>query len=265
MPKVIKKKPVKKKSASEEEVKSAARDALEKIRARQKQVLIGAAGIAAVALIIVVAFLYSSSAANRARALELEAARYYSGEAGGENMSDEERLNKALDLYRKSYEAKASPTALYYLGNCYYQLKDYDKAIAQYKAAADRYSGNTILLPLVYQKLAAAYFKSDRSEEALNTLASLERFDNGTFRDTALILQARYYDRSGSSDKALEKYRTIASDFPFSPWASEAMSKLPAEQEAGEAPEPEEIGEAAQPADTTISGEMPAPAESKPQ
>ncbi|UCD35384.1 MAG: tetratricopeptide repeat protein [Nitrospiraceae bacterium] len=265
MPKVIKKKPARKKPAAEEDVKSAARDALDKIRARQKQVVLAAAGIAIIALFLVIALLYSSSSMNKARSLELEAFRYYSGEAGDESMSDEARWTKALELYQKSSEAKATPSALFYLGNCYYNLKDYDKALAQYNSFVDRFSGNMALLPLVYQKLASAYFKTDRDQEALNVLSSLERVDNGTFRDTALIIEARYYERSGNREAAQEKYRAIVSDFPLSPWIAEAGSKLPAKEEPAGTAEPEDTPEGA-PADEAAADQethAPPPAEPK--
>ncbi|NOZ70263.1 MAG: tetratricopeptide repeat protein, partial [Deferribacteres bacterium] len=111
---------------------------------------------------------------------------------------------------------------------CYFNLGDFDNAIRQYNAFIDKFSSNKEILPLVYQKLAAAYFKTKQNDKALETLARLAEIEDGAFKDTALVLEARYYERAGEDAKALEKYKELSTEFPASPWSAEAASKIAA-------------------------------------
>jgi tetratricopeptide (TPR) repeat protein len=229
MPKVIKKKSVKKKFVQEEEVKSAALQALDTIKERQKQVIIVVAAVVALFIVIAVISLLSVSKYKEANRLEREATSYYYGEKEGESLSGDERLKKALELFGKSVTAKVTPSALYYLGNSYYSLGEYENAIKEYERFISKFSNEKILLPLVYQKLALSFFKTDKNKEALDTLDRLARVEGGIFKDTALINQAKYYEGAGDQEKAMGKYRELAEGFPTSPWSTEANSKIAAE------------------------------------
>ncbi len=230
MPTVIKKRPAKKKAAKEDEVKNAALQALDKLKERQKQLII-VASLAVAAIILYSAFaLYSSSVSNKAYSLEKEAYKYYY--KTDEAVSDEDRWKRALELYKKSVDVKVTPTALFFVGNCYYNLRDYDNAIKEYSRFADKFSNDNGILPLVYQKLASAYFKTNQNDKALETLGRLSKINNGIFKDTALILEAKYYERAGQKENALQKYREIITGFPSSPWSVEASSKVSAEEAA---------------------------------
>ena len=132
MPKIIKKRSARKKAVQENEVKSAALQALDKIKQRQKQVVTGVSVVAALIILYVIFALYSSSMSKKAYSLEMKAYNIYYSDTSGESMSEEDRWKKALELYKKSVDIKASPTALFYLGNCYFNLKDYDNAIKEY-------------------------------------------------------------------------------------------------------------------------------------
>ncbi|RJQ56974.1 MAG: tetratricopeptide repeat protein [Nitrospiraceae bacterium] len=226
MPRIIKKKPVKKKPLKEPEVKTAALEALDLMKQRRKQAIIIISVIAAAALLLVIFKFYVSSQNQKAHSFELEAAKYYYREKPYDALPDEERWKKALDLYKKSVEVKATPSALFYLGNSYYNLGDYENAIKQYDIFTDKFSKNHAVLPLVYQKLASAYFRTGKNDRALETLGNLSKAGNGVFRDTALHLEANYYESAGDTVKAMEKYKALADEFPGSPWAGEATAKI---------------------------------------
>jgi tetratricopeptide (TPR) repeat protein len=240
MPKVIKKRVAKKKPVQENEVKSAALQALYKIKERQKHLIIAVSIVAAVVILYVLFALYSSSLNKKAYSIEKEAYNIYYGAKSAEPMPDEEKWKKALELYEKSVDVKVTPTALFYLGNCYFNLGDYDNAIKEYNKFIDKFSSETGILPLVYQKLAPAYFRNNKNDKALETLDKLANVENGIFRDTALILQAGYYENAGEKEKALEKYREIITDFPDSPWSAEANKKVSAKEAKKSEATPEE-------------------------
>jgi tetratricopeptide (TPR) repeat protein len=227
MPKVIKKRAVKKKPKKDDEVKSVALQTIEKLKKRQKQVITVSGAVIAVILLIIIFTAYSSSQKNQAYSIQMEAGRYYYG-AAKEAMSMEDRFKKAIELYQQSIDIKASPTALYYLGNSYFNLGDYDNAIAQYNKFVSKFSSKEKILPLVYQKLASSYFRSGKNDKALQTLGSLAKVENGIFRDTALILEAQYYESAGDTEKSLQKYRELILEFPSSPWTAAANAKVTA-------------------------------------
>ncbi len=234
MPKPIKKRVSKKPVLKEEEIKGTFTQAIEFIRKKKKSFLIILTAMIAVIIISLIIISYNSSLKKKAYALEIEAYKYYYGINLKESMSDEDRWRKALELYKKSVETKPSSTALFYLGNCYYNLSDYTKAIEEFEKFTKKFRDEKGLLPIVYQKLASAYFNKGDKERAFATLNKLAELDNGLFKDTALILEARYYERSGETEKAKERYRELAEGFPSSPWFAEASSKIEQKKEEPE-------------------------------
>jgi tetratricopeptide (TPR) repeat protein len=230
MPKVIKKRPAKKKSSEENEVKSAARQALEKIRDRQRHVIIGVSVLAAIVALFVGTSLYSTSQYKKASSLEREATNYYYGENIDKTLPGKERLNKALQLFIRSTDIKVTPTNLYYLGNTYFRLNDYENAISAYTRFITKFRSEEAILPLVYQKLASSYFKTGNNTAGLETLGKLATLEGGIFKDTALLYEARHFEEAGKKEDALERYREIFTQFPSSPWAVEANAKLSAEE-----------------------------------
>jgi len=225
MPKTIKKRMPKVKPLQEGEIKSGALHALDEIRKKQSQ-LITAVSAAAVLIVIYIIFaVYSSSKTEEAYAIETEAYNYYYATDKDASMTEEARMKKAVELYKKSIDIKASPTALFYLGNAFFKLGNYDSAIKEYTAFTTKYRSHA-MMPVVYQKLVSAYFNAGKNEQALETIKKLTLTEGGIFKDTALVLEARHLDRSGQTEKALEKYRELVTEFPASPWIGEAGSKV---------------------------------------
>jgi len=233
MPKPIKKR-IKKSPIKEEELKGRFTRVLELIKERKRQFLTGlASGILAV-IILLFALLYNSSLKRKAYALEVKAYNYYYGIDLEEEISEKQRWQKALELYKKSVDTKIAPTALFYLGNCYYNLGKYKEAISEYERFIKRFRDKEELLPLVYQKLASAYMNAGNEAMAIKTLDRLSALGNGIFRDTALILEARYYEQTGQKEMAMEKYRKLVESFPDSPWFNEANTKVEIEAKKGQ-------------------------------
>ncbi|MBI5409288.1 MAG: tetratricopeptide repeat protein [Nitrospirae bacterium] len=242
MPKIIKKRPDKKKAAQEPEVKTAALHALKAVKKRQRQVIIIVSVIAAVAVLIAAFMFYSSSQSKKAYALETEAYNIYYG--ADKTMPEQERWKKALELYQKAVHIKATPTALFYLGNCHYNLADYENAVKQYSLFVDKFGNASGISPIVYQKLASAYFKTGKNDKALETLGKLAKVNSGIFKDTALLMEARHYESAGDAAKAQEKYKALVTEFPNSPWGAEANAKLAAKSAQGAQTEKEDKGAA---------------------
>ncbi len=227
MPKVIKKKATKKKAVQEDDVKSAAFQALDVIKERQKVIIIGVTAIAVIAIIFIIISFYSTSQYKKASTIQLDANNYYYGISDAE-APEEQRLKKAIDMYKQSLEIRETPLALFYLGNSYFKLGDYNNAIKEYERFINDFGGDDLIMPLVYQKLVSAHFRTGENDRALDAINKLSSLNNGIFRDTSLILEARHYESSGDSDKAMARYREIVDTFQTSPWTAEAASKLAA-------------------------------------
>jgi tetratricopeptide (TPR) repeat protein len=227
MPKIIKKKVCENKTVQESEVSGFALDALDAAKRIQKQLIIAGSVIAAVLALYMTFSMYSASVKAEAVAVEMKANNYFYGEVVEGDMSVDERLKKALAIYKESVDIKVTRTALYNLGNTYFRMGDYAGAIEQYDLFIKEFSGNTEMLALVYQKLAASYVRSGQNDKAYEALGKLAIIGGGIFKDTALLLEARYLEGAGDMGKSLEKYSELAMDFPGSVWSGEAASKLP--------------------------------------
>lgn len=233
MPKTIKKRVTKKAVPKEVEIKGAATEFLDLLREKRRQLILILSVAGAIIVLFAAFMLYRSSLSEEARSLEMEAYNYYYGINLKDSVTAEERWKKAFELYKKSIRIKATPTAQFYLGNCYYNLGEYPNAIKEYNTFLDRFHDQEELLPLVYQKLASAYSKANEVDKAISTLGTLAQLRGGIFRDTALILEARYYETMGEQEKALKKYEEIASKFPASPWNAEARARITALEKKG--------------------------------
>lgn len=225
MPKAIKKKKAKKKKPETVEIKNTAMEALEIIKEKKRLSIYIAAALGIVIILIAGFVFYSSSLKKKAYSFELEAYNYYYNSNLKVSLPDKERMNKSLELFQESFKIKPSPVTQFYIGNCYYNIGEYDNAVKTYLDFIDRYKNKHEILPLVYQKLSSAYLKTGKADEAVKILNTLAKFRNGIFRDTALALEARYYETDGNHEEAIKKYEELAKDFPRSPWAVEAMSK----------------------------------------
>ncbi|MCK5426066.1 MAG: tetratricopeptide repeat protein [Thermodesulfovibrionia bacterium] len=246
MPKSIKKRVTKKKKPDEDEVKGKALEALNLLKKKQKILIYALSTVGLVIIIAVTLSIYFSSVKKKAYSFEVEAYNYYNNMNLPNPVPDEQRWKTSLELFQKASDKKPSARVQFYIGNCYFNLGDYDNAVKEYLIFIDRYKRVEKILPLVYQRLASAYMKSGKTEESLRTLDALAQFEGGIFRDTALILQARYYEAVGKPEEAEKKYREIVNDFPSSLWASEARAKIQKEEKPESGPAEEERKEPAE-------------------
>lgn len=230
MPKIIKKRMTKKTGLQEEQVKSAVDHFKDVIKERKR---ISTYILAALSVAVISAglfFGYSFSVDKKAYSVEKEAFDYYYNVDLKPPVTDEVRYKKSLELFKKRIEIKPAPVAQFYIGNCYFSLGDYDSAIKSFSEFIDTHRDNEEVLPLVYQKLASAYFKKGENDQAIKALEALGQFKNGAFKDNALILMAMHYESSGKTEEAMGKYKELIKNFPGSIWVTEAQRKIgPAE------------------------------------
>lgn len=231
MPKAIKRKVPKKISATETEVKDKLSSLKDTITEQRKSVVRYGAIIIAVIIAISGLLLYNYTSKKKANALENEAYEIYHNIYQKESLNREEQYKKALDVFKRSYDARKSPTALFYIASCYYELGNYEEALKTLKDFTVKYSKEEKLNPLVYQKMAMLYLRKGDTKEAMTVLERLYNLKGYIYEDFALIEQAKLLEKEGKKEEAKKKYKELSEKFPNSPFSDEAKAKLSGKKE----------------------------------
>lgn len=226
MPKAIKKKSINKKEVDAEvQVK----DSFEGIKKslEQKQKTLVSYGLIALSAAVVIGGIavYRFSANDTARQLENEAYKTYYNLYQKTPLAAQEKAQKALELFQKSYEKKKSPRVLLYIADAYTELAKYDDALKALDEFTQRYVREEALMPLAYQKMVALQLRKGSREEALKTLDRIAAASGDMLKDFALIQRARMLEQDGKKEEAIAKYKELAEKYPQSPYAEEAKTK----------------------------------------
>jgi predicted negative regulator of RcsB-dependent stress response len=226
MPKPIKKRIAKKPTLdTEAEVKEKFSGLKAIIRERKNTAVTYGTVIIVILLAVAGFFTYSYNARQQATKLEAEAYKiYYSVSPQGTNKT--ERVTKALDLFRKSYDTSKTPTSLFYIADCYYELGRYDEAMKTLKDFTERYSRDERSAPLAYQKMAMIHIVQGDINGALKTLDDLYHLQGDIYKDFSLLESAKLLEKAGKTDEAKKKYDELVKKFPNSPFIEEAKAKL---------------------------------------
>lgn len=233
MPKVIKKRVKKQISTEEEDVKNIYNSA--KNYAIEKRKTLTPIVVAAVIVIIAaVGFsIYRSGMNNKAEALEYAAYKTYYGpnqKTPALNKTPEQS-QKALEAFKKAYETRKTPNSLFYMANCYYDMGNYEAALASLKELNERFPDDERFVPLSYYKMAIVSLKKGDKETALKSFDIIYNYRNGSFKDLALLESARVLEAMGKGDEAAKKYTELAKSFPGSPFAGEALARQGAKKD----------------------------------
>ena len=225
MPKQIKKRIPKKTVTSEADVKNKLAGLKDTLKERKKTALTYGGGILVILIVIVSFLVYNYTSQKKAKIFEYEAYKiYYNTPA--QSVTKEEQYKKALDIFKKAYDTRKSPTSLFYIAACYYEIGKYDDALKTLKDFTQRYSKEDRFTPLVYQKIATVYLKKGDINEATKTLDTLYSLNSDIYKDLALIEYGRLLEKAGKVEEAKKKYKELTTRFPNSPFMDEAKAKL---------------------------------------
>ncbi len=187
----------------------------------KKQLLIFSLSLIAVLLIAAGYLVLRSVQEKNAAPLVSAAYEYYRPSAG--TASD---YHKALGLFRdvqQQYPGTVNGAiAQYYVGNCLVNLGQPDEALKEYKKFISKYSGDKLLLGLVYQRMGYIYLGLNNQSEAIKALEQAESL-NGPGVST--IELAKLYEATGNVAEAQKKYKLVLSKLGGTTWAMEAMTK----------------------------------------
>jgi tetratricopeptide (TPR) repeat protein len=189
---------------------------------------------AAVVLVLALGGLSVKRSLDERKAAPLFAAAYdvYAMQAG--DAPDYVRaLGLFRDLQKKYPSTRSGALAQYYVGNSLMDMGRTEEALKEYQAFTGKYSGDELLLGLVYNRLGYLYRGLGKQQEAIRSFEQAEAL-NGA--GVATIELARLYEAGGKEAEAQRKYQEISEKLAGTPLAMEAADKVqkkaapPAEQ-----------------------------------
>lgn len=226
MPKAIKKRASKHAGRKDKEAKNIVAKIGETAARGGKRLAATALVVAVLVIAVFGYYIYERGLTSRAKGYEYEGYKLYYGLYKGQPMVKAERLKAALQSFQKAYMIRKTPYTLFYFADCQYALGSYDEAISLLRELIQKFPDNAEFVPLAYYKMAMASIKKGDTEGAMRFLEDLYRYPSDSYKDLALLEQARILEQTGRSQEAYEKYATIVRDFPQSPFFDEANQKV---------------------------------------
>lgn len=224
MPKIIKKH-VTKHSGHDHTPQESLYDLREKLKEKQKLLVYLLAGFIAVLVLAVGYIAYNKISTDKALDLESAGYKMLYADFQAQPIAPEERLKKALDLFKKSYEAKKRPHVLFMIASCYFEMGNYDESIKNLQNLLDR-ENDPLITPMARYKMAMAYLKKDEKPKAFSIFAVITSTKEAVaFQDLALLENARLLEEAGKAEEAKAKYNELITRFPNSAAAVEARKK----------------------------------------
>jgi tetratricopeptide (TPR) repeat protein len=231
MPKAIKKKAAKK--ARPEEIQDVYAGLQEKFRRRRRTVL--AVVIAAFSLLAAAggAYFYRENRLQTASEMNYRGYKLFHDLYTKEPLTKEDRMNRAIESFRKAYKAKKSPYSLFYIGSAYYELGDYGESVKAFDEIERSFPEDDIYLPLSHYRTAMAYLAQGRKEDALRHLEMLSSLKTGALKDVALFEGARLLESEGRKDEARKWFDRLKKETPESAYAKETLEREKGSREKG--------------------------------
>lgn len=150
-------------------------------------------------------------------------------------ITDEKEKNEAkniilsdLDnLIENSPKNYALQRALFIRANFYYQDKEWDKAIEDFKIIASDFS-NSYLAPISLINAASAYEQSNRIDNAIEIYQIVIQEYSTVSPEIPNIYFSigRLYEQKNDNKTALEEYNKLVDTFPDSNWTNLARSRI---------------------------------------
>lgn len=225
MPKAIKKK-IAKPAKTEENVKNLYQTSKNFFSERRKIVFPAMLGAGIVILVVASIAIYITSLKSRSAVLEYEGYKAYYGLYLKQPAQKEEQYKVALEKFKAAYDLKKSPLSLFYIASCYYDTGKYDDAMKNLKTLNERFPDDERYVPLSYYKMALIDLKKGDKEGALKLLDAINLYKTGSLKDLALLESARLLESMGKASESAKKYEELARNYPDSPFAEIAKTKI---------------------------------------
>lgn len=226
MPKPIKKR-VQKRQITEKDVTTAFEICIEYYRQNSRFVHLIVIGVLVIMVVAASFFYYNKSRTEAAARLQYEGYKLYHRLYQPVEMNEEEALRGALEKFQGAYDKKAAPVSLLYIANTQYRLGMAADALKSLNEFTEKYSGHSELLPIAYYRIAAIQLRHGSKGDALNTLETLYNLKSSPFfKDIALFEAAGIMEETGRKEEAMKRYKLLKENYPESPYAKAALTKL---------------------------------------
>jgi len=182
-------------------------------------------GLAAVAVVAVIAAGYTFMRSQQEqKAAPLVAAAYELYNPASVTDAD---YGKALTLFRdiqKKYPGtKSGAIAQYYVGNCLVNLGRPEEALKEYANFVSNYTGEKLLLGLVYQRMGYVSAMLGKQDDAIK---AFEQSEKTAGPGVPTIELARLLAASGHMPESQQKYKQAMERLGGTSWGMEAMEKV---------------------------------------
>ncbi len=129
-----------------------------------------------------------------------------------QNIENPENANKNIKLFQELVEkyphSWSARMAHYHLGNIYYNLGEFDKAIADYKKfVSSRISDKAGIKFLALTSIGYSYEAKKDYKDALEYFEKALKSNNAGFESVAFSNIARIYEQMNDKKNALENYK----------------------------------------------------------
>jgi tetratricopeptide (TPR) repeat protein len=193
--------------------------------AHKREVTIGIAAVAALLIIVFGALYYRSSRNAAAEAQLSQAINTYNDTVNIK--AEKERYEKTLAEAQKTYDQYGSTTAgkiaLYYVGISQEGLGDTQKATQSLEQVAQQ--GDASVKSVAQFALAGIYKKHGQTQKAIDAYKQL--YDSGGYSKAAVAYElGSLYEANKQLDQAKDYYQKLVSEFPDSPFRSNADDAL---------------------------------------
>jgi tetratricopeptide (TPR) repeat protein len=191
----------------------------------KKELTTGATLVAALAIVIFGWSYYRSSRNARAEAQLSQAIDIFNDTTNIK--SDKERYQKTLAEAQKTYDQyrslPAGNIALYYIGLSQDGLGDTAKSVQSLQEVADR--GDASVKAIAQFALGSIYKKHGDNQKAIEVYKRL--YDTGGYSKAAVAYElASLYEANKQPDQAKDFYQKVVSEFPDSPFRTNADEGL---------------------------------------
>ena len=146
-------------------------------------------------------------------------------EVVSEDGSIETALERFQTISRKYGGTSSGVLSLFYAGNCYYALQDYDEAIARYERFLKAAPRDTHLRILAYDSLGYCFEEKGEYEKAIEYFEKTIDPAPG-LGETAFLNLARCYEALEDAENSLKYYQRVMLEYPQSPKAIYVQEKI---------------------------------------
>ncbi len=200
---------------------------------KNNYVMIGSAA----AIVLVVAFIifgfyyYSREREQEALGLFTQAKQIYQKSTAAQTNDQPQTplyrpaLEKFEEVVANYSNATSATKSLLYIGDCYYHLKDYDKAIENYMSFINTSQKDNYLRQFAFEGLGYCYEEKGDHEKALDYFKQSLNQPNCAIENLLYLNIARCYETLKDSTSALEYYKKAGGDGNNSPFIALAEDK----------------------------------------